>query len=529
MLSVLLLSACSGRQAAVPPPMMGWSSWNAFMTDISDTLIMRQADRMVSSGLSAAGYQYVNIDDGHFGWRDSRGRMTANPIRFPGGMPRVTRHIHALGLKAGIYSDGGCNTCGSIHNGDSYGVGAGLFGHDAEDADLYFNEWGFDYIKIDYCGGHRSGLDPKERYLRIRQVIDSVARHPVRVNVCLGRFPGTWVAEAGNSWRVGRDIFTAWKHVAYEMGKNLYLSAYAGNGRYNDMDMLVVGYADRHSPLPEGDGYIPFCEEEAHFGLWCIMASPLMLGCDLACLPENTRKLVTNPELIAVNQDPLGLQAHVVLHRAGTYVLAKDVRVRHGRRQAVALYNPTDEAAGFDVPAALLGYPGKMHVRDLLHRKNLGRMEAIRMTVPPHGARILSVRGRGRQDACVYEAEWGYIPAFNDIGRGGARYVKSGEASCGAVVRGLGGSGDNCLCWRDVWQRKGGDRILELHYRAEAPCSLTLLVNGVAQELELPATEGFGSVSARIRLARGDNEISLGNENETVPADIDAIRIVAVR
>ena len=346
----VLAAACTQAPTAVTPPAMGWSSWNAFMTDISDTLIMQQADLMVSTGLAAAGYDHINIDDGYFGPRGENGRMSENPVRFPGGMRPVVDHIHSLGLKAGIYSDAGDNTCGSGYNDDFYGFGAGFWGHEAQDAQVYFNDWNFDFIKIDFCGGKHLKLDTKERYMRIREVIDSVSTHPVEVNICRWHYPGTWVNQAGDSWRISGDIAPEWPFVTYIMEMNMYLSAYAGGGRYNDMDMLVVGYAGRPSMLRRGNG-MTFAEEEAHFGLWCIMSSPLMIGCDLAYLPEDTRALVTNPELVAVNQDPLGLQPHVVQHEGNGYVFVKDVKALRGLERAVALYNPSEEAVLFDVPA----------------------------------------------------------------------------------------------------------------------------------------------------------------------------------
>ena len=152
----LIVSCTSHQPQAVKPPLMGWSSWNAYMVDISDSIIIHQANLIVKRGLKDAGYGNVNIDDGFFGYRDQRGYMIPHPQRFPGGsaqMRSISDHIHSLGLKAGIYSDAGDNTCGSSYNKDLNGIGAGLWMHDVQDADQYFNNWNFDFIKIDYCGG----------------------------------------------------------------------------------------------------------------------------------------------------------------------------------------------------------------------------------------------------------------------------------------------------------------------------------------------------------------------------------------
>ena len=518
---VVIAAACGNKHEAVQPPMMGWASWNAFMIDISDTLIMQQADLMVSTGLADAGYKYVNIDDGHFGFRDAQGMMTPNPIRFPGGLRPVADHIHSLGLKAGIYSDAGDNTCGSGFNKDIYGMGAGLWGHEIQDAQTYFNDWDFDFIKIDFCGGNHLQLPEKERYLRIREVIDSVSAHPVKINICRWHYPGTWAPEAGDSWRISGDIFPEWRSVVYVMNKNMYLSAYTGNGKYNDMDMLVVGYGNKQSGLLRGTG-LTFQEEEAHFGLWCMMSSPLMLGCDLAYLPEDTRALVTNPELIAINQDPLGIQPQVVQFDGVGYVLVKDLKVHRGKERAVALYNPSDKEHHFECPLELLAFEGEIKLRDAILRKDLGNVKSISMTLPAHSARIVTFKGLQGIEQKEYEAEWGFIPAYNDIGRGGAKYVLTDGASCGAVVSGLGGSEENSL-ELDVHRFKGGKWNAELVYSSGEPGNVTIDVNGSCQKLELPATEGFASVPVVLKLHRGCNKVRIINAEESIPAAIDKL------
>ena len=521
--AVIAAAACSQHDYKVEPPMMGWSSWNAFMIDISDTLIMQQADLLKSTGLADAGFKYVNIDDGFFGFRNTEGMMTANPVRFPGGMPPVTEHIHSLGLKAGIYSDAGDNTCGSGFNQDIYGMGAGLWGHEIQDAQVYFNDWNFDFIKIDFCGGNHLKLPEKERYLHIREVIDSVSTHPVKVNICRWHYPGTWVSEAGDSWRISGDIFPEWRSVVYVMDKNMYLSAYTGGGRYNDMDMLVVGYGNKRSGLTRGTG-MTFQEEEAHFGLWCIMSSPLMLGCDLAYLPEDTRALVTNPELIAINQDPLGIQPQVVQYDGVGYVLVKDLKIHRGKERAVALYNPSDAPHLFECPLELLAFEGKVKLRDALRREDLGSVDRISMNLPAHSARILTLKGAKGIEQKSYEAEWGFIPAYNDIGKGGAKYVRTEGASCGAVVKGLGGSEENRL-ELDVHRFKGGKWNAELVYCSSEACRLKVDVNGKGQTLELPATEGFASAPLVLKLHRGCNKIRLISDETEIPALIDCLII----
>ena len=141
---------------AYDPPTMGWSSWNTYRVNISDKLIMKQADAMSRNGLKEVGYKYINIDDGYFGGRDASGELITHPVRFPNGLKQTVDHIHALGFKAGIYSDAGRNTCGSFWDKDSLGINVGFYGHDRQDADYFFKEIGFDFIKIDFCGGDTS-------------------------------------------------------------------------------------------------------------------------------------------------------------------------------------------------------------------------------------------------------------------------------------------------------------------------------------------------------------------------------------
>lgn len=203
-LTCLLSLGAYGHQ----PPMMGWSSWNTYRVNISDSLIMRQADAMVANGLKKVGYNYVNIDDGYFGGRDQQtGRLLVHPERFPQGLKPVVEHIHRLGLKAGIYSDAGRNTCGSIYDADTIGIGVGLYTHDQQDCDMFFRELGFDFIKVDYCGGkpHPKGdtlqLDEQTRYTEIAEAIRKTGRKDVRMNACRWDFPGTWVCHVAGSWR----------------------------------------------------------------------------------------------------------------------------------------------------------------------------------------------------------------------------------------------------------------------------------------------------------------------------------------
>ena len=523
-LAAILASSCCERPQGVKPPLMGWSSWNAYMVDISDSIITHQADLMVEKGLKEAGYRYVNIDDGFFGYRDERGYMVPHPERFPKGpegMRALVDHIHSLGLKAGIYSDAGDNTCGSSYNHDLNGLGAGLYGHDVVDAERYFNEWDFDFIKLDYCGGQNLKLDPEERYREIRRVIDSVATRHIRINVCRWNFPGTWVNGIGDSWRISADIRPVWKSIKYIVGKNLYLSAYAGNGNYNDMDMLAVGYNIKPSPFWEEGLGLSYTEEEAHFGIWCIMSSPLLLGCDIEYIPEETMKIITNPELIAINQDRLGLQAHVVQHVGETYVFAKDILEKWGNTRAVALYNPADTSMRFTLTPEEIEMTGTLTVRDLNLNADLGECSSIEMTLPPHSAKILKVSGE-RIEPTLYEAECGYCPDFTAIKGTGVKYVPMEGTSGRAVAMNLGGSESNCLEWRDVHSISGGEYELSLTIQyCEEATGLRISVNGEEKEIVSCglAKDGFYTLNTLAELNKGENCVRIWSETPLPAVD----------
>ena len=284
---------------AYDPPTMGWSSWNTYRVNISDKLIMKQADAMSRNGLKEVGYKYINIDDGYFGGRDASGELITHPVRFPNGLKQTVDHIHALGFKAGIYSDAGRNTCGSFWDKDSLGINVGFYGHDRQDADYFFKEIGFDFIKIDFCGGDAKqnfdqlGLDEQERFTAIHNAILATGRKDVRMNVCRWNFPGTWVHDVAFSWRISQDINPSWESVKNIIRQNLYLSAYASEGKYNDMDMLEIGRGMSEE------------EDKTHFGMWCIMSSPLLIGCDLTTISEKALRLLKNGKSKTLTLAPL--------------------------------------------------------------------------------------------------------------------------------------------------------------------------------------------------------------------------------
>lgn len=497
-------------------PTMGWSSWNTYRVNISDSLIRHQADCMVATGLSSAGYTYINIDDGFQGGRTAEGVLKINRHRFPNGLKPVVSYIHSLGLHAGIYSDAGRNTCGNYYDHDTLAVGVGLYGHDIDDARLYFRDLGFDFIKIDFCGGDakqntdRLQLDEQTRYTAIRQAIDSVAGHDVRMNVCRWNYPGTWVGRVADSWRTTSDISDDWKSVRSIIHDNLFLSAYSSEGHYNDMDMLEVG----RSLTDE--------EDRTHFGLWCIMESPLLIGCDLGSIRPATLRLLCNPELIALSQQYPHQQAYPVALSDGVHILVKDVEEPYGRHRAVAFYNPADEAAKATLKLSDVDLEGPVTVRNVMERKDEASINTNAMTVevPAHGCRIYVLSGQGRLDRERYEAECAYISDYQELwnnqARGTGIYEYDDHCSAGMKATWLGGKADNDLQWRSVYVHRG--KRAKLVFKCESEGSFAVSVNG--KDVATISAPSAGIYSIKATLLKGSNTVRLHNDSGRMP-DID--------
>ena len=522
-------------------PLMGWSSWNTFALDISEEIIVGVARTMATNGLKAAGYVYVNIDDGFFDGHGADGRLRMHPVRFPNGMKGTVDGIHALGMKAGTYSDAGANTCGS-EGGDRSGIGAGLYGHDAADCRLHFNELGFDFIKVDYCGGRKLKLDERTRYTEIADAIKATGRKDVRFNICRWAFPGTWAAEIAGSWRTTRDIRASWTSVRNIIAENLYLSAYASPGHFNDLDMLEVGQikgAVKSAFGKSGDTGMTRDEETTHFGMWCILSSPLVLGNDVRVIPPGTLKLVTNPYLVRMNQDPLGLQAYVAARDGEAYVLVKDAETRFGTARYVALYNAGETEHEFKVRARTLDLGGKVAAFDLVERADVGEFEdEVCVKVRPHAAKFYLFDAERRFDRAVYEAETAFLTDYSELdgtpygstascrAQGRAYYEAVTNASGGMAVVNLGGRETNDLIWKDVHISRAGHR--QLVFRCATPEERTFFVQvdgGEKRPLAVPATaDGFAEISLPVELRVGVHAIRLSNGVALMP-DIDRLTI----
>ena len=513
--------------ASAQGPTMGWSSWNTYGIHISDDLIRSQADAMVSTGLSEVGYDHVNIDDGFFGGRDtSTGELLIHPTRFPNGLKPVADYIHSKGLKAGIYSDAGANTCGNMWAGDEVGVNVGMYHYDQRDADFYFKECGFDFIKVDFCGGkatdNKQGLDldPQERYTAIWEAIKATGKD-VRMNACRWDYPGTWISDVAFSWRTTFDIYDSWKAVKDILAENLYLSAYCVNGRFNDMDMLEVG----RSMTDE--------EDKTHFGMWCIMNSPLLIGCDLTSIKKTTLALLKNKELIALNQDPLYQQAYIVALTNGCHVLVKDIEQKNGTKRAFAVYNPNDAQRAVTVKMADLCLGGRVQLRDVFEQRDLGEFtDQFSVTVPAHGTRIYVATAESRLERVRYEAETAFISDYqelknNEVEKTGI-YVSNTSFSAGYGAGWLGQSEQNDLVWREVYSPTGGKYELTIGFVSGENRNITVSVNGEEVETVVANGGSWSAVAQKkvvVQLSQGDNTIRLSNATGWMP-DIDYIDLV---
>ncbi|MGA6980040.1 MAG: glycoside hydrolase family 27 protein [Candidatus Sulfotelmatobacter sp.] len=347
-----------------PTPPMGWNSWNKFACNVNEQMIESMADAMVKSGMKDAGYQYVNIDDCWQVSRDASGNIVADPQRFPNGMKAVGDYIHSLGLKFGVYSDAGSKTCA--------GRPAGL-GHEYQDA-LQYAAWGVDYLKYDWC--NTTTQDAKASYANIRAALDASGR-PIVLSICewgTAR-PWLWGKEVGgNLWRTTGDIQDRWQgRIEWKPGDccsngvldivdlEAELYSYAGPGHWNDPDMLEVG-----------NGGMTDTENRSHFSLWAMLAAPLIAGNDLRDMRPEIHDILTNKEVIAVDQDPAGIQGKRVWKNGDLEVWAK--QMKDGSR-AVILLNRGKAQQEISAHWEDFGYPSQLSasVRDLWQHKDLGK------------------------------------------------------------------------------------------------------------------------------------------------------------
>ena len=377
---LVLLGIAHAQQTApiAPTPPMGWSTWNHYAHAISDKLIRDQADAMVASGMKDAGYLYVHIDGGWEGQRDAKG--TLHPIPTFPDMKALGAYIHSKGLKFGLYSGPGPVTCGGAE---------ASYGHEEQDAQM-FADWGVDYLKYDLCsfrmimerdsGGDltKANAMMKAAYEKMHQAILKTGR-PMLFSFCQYGDDAVWewgASVGGDMWRTTDDIKDDYDRMIDIANAQAGLAKYAGHGHWLDPDFLEVG-----------NGGMRFEEQKLHFSLWAIVAAPLMAGNDLTAMSNETRTILLNKEVIAVDQDPLGKPGDRVV-QAGS--LAVWTRPLAGGALAVALVNQLNAACPMTLKLADIGWTGPAAARDLWAHKDAGIIDTTyTVEVPRHGVVML--------------------------------------------------------------------------------------------------------------------------------------------
>jgi len=378
---VCLAIACSSlssvliaqdNQVCRTPP-MGWSTWNHFGCEISDGLIRSQADAMVSSGMKAAGYNYINIDGCWQGERDEEGIIHPN-VRFP-DMKALADYVHSKGLKIGIYSSPGPKDCQGF---------AGSYEHEERDART-FADWEFDFLKYDLCSYDGMG-DQFAAYKKMGEALKKTGR-PIVYSLCQYGMERVWLwglSVGGNLWRTTDDMRDSYYIMAeFGFGQN-GLEKFAGPGHWNDPDMLEIG-----------NGGMTEDEYKTQMSLWCILAAPLIAGNDLTRMTPETLAMLTNPEIIAVDQDSLGVQGHRVTQEGELEVWMKPLG--DGSR-AVGLFNRSWGPAPVTVNFQDIGLHESASVRDLWAKKDLGAFtKGYTAVVPKHGVVMIKAKQGANQ------------------------------------------------------------------------------------------------------------------------------------
>lgn len=360
------LQAQNLRLARTPP--MGWNSWNHFGCKVSDRIVRAQADAMIKNGMKAVGYTYVNIDDCWEGKRDAKGFIHPN-AKFP-NMKALAAYLHSKGLKLGIYSSPGPKTC------DGY---EGSYDHEYQDARTYA-EWGVDYLKYDWCSGrdvYRRDQIPAA-FKKMHEALQQAGRPIVYSIHGRGRVWFWGAAVGANLWRTTGDIKDNYARMALIGFGQSGLEKFAGPGHWNDPDMLEIG-----------NGGMSDREYRFHMTLWCLLAAPLIAGSDLTQLTPEDLKILTNPEVIAVDQDPAGVQGHRVWQQGPLEVWMKPLA---DGSKAVGLFNREQSTIRITVRFRNIGIGKVATVRDLWARKDLGKFHgSYSADVPEHGACLIKI------------------------------------------------------------------------------------------------------------------------------------------
>lgn len=380
-----------------PTPPMGWMTWNYFGTDINEKDIREMADAMVSSGMSKVGYQYIFIDDGWVGGRDNRNNIIADPKRFPSGIKAIADYVHTKGLKLGIYSDASPLTC------EGYTASLNFEEQDAKT----FAAWGVDYLKYDYCNAPEDSATAVARYKAIADALRKSGRD-IALGVCEWgmRKPWLWAGDAGGQlWRTTGDIRDKWINIDTSADgdtefnwngimntadQNAALYPYAGPGRWNDMDMLLVGLYGRKGPSSTKGGVgCTDTEYQTQMSLWCMMASPLAASNDLRNMNAATKNILLNEEIIAINQDMLGKQCIPKIKNNIWNVFLKPLQ---NGDVAVAIVNRNKNTAACTLNFSEIGLTDKYEIRDVWVHKVIGKGKKWHGNILSHETKVFRLK-----------------------------------------------------------------------------------------------------------------------------------------
>ena len=387
-LSFAAFAQTTPRNQLTPTPPMGWMTWNLFQGNISEQLIRETADAMVKEGFADAGYKYIFIDDEWQGGRDSKNNIIADPVKFPNGIKAVADYVHSKGLKLGIYSDAAQLTCA--------GYTASL-GFEEQDART-FASWGIDYLKYDYCNAPEDSATARQRYRTMAEALQKSGRDIV-LGICEwgSRNCEEWCEEVGGQlWRTTYDVRDMWKDIVKQGGRGILdiinetapLHKYARHGQWPDMDMLVVGLNGKGGPSSDLGGVGCSSDEyQTQMSIWCMMSSPLAMTNDLRNLTPDDRRILLNSEIIAINQDPLGIAAE---RKVNTDTHQIFVRPLSNGRHAIAIINTADTAQKLSADLNRLGIEGRHNLRDVWQHKTVAK-KASRWSgkVAPHATVVL--------------------------------------------------------------------------------------------------------------------------------------------
>ena len=359
-------------------PPMGWNTWNTFGEEINDRLIREAADKLIETGLADAGYRYVVIDDC---WalkeRDENGRMVPDPEKFPNGMKALSDYVHSKGLKFGMYTCAGTLTCAGY---------PGSYEYEYTDAQT-FADWGVDFLKYDFCF-HTPILDAKYLYRRMGTALANCGRE-ILFSACSWGEEETheWIKTTGaHMWRSTYDIHDAWAFVKRLILEQDRLHPYNGVGCFNDMDMLIVGMGGKGNVGVKG---CTFEEYRTHFTAWCLMGSPLMIGCDIRNMSRETLELLSNPEAIAINQDERCCQPYRIKSYGETGDCRVYVRMLSNGDFAIGVFNLGETDAMFAFNFDEIGVPKACGKQPVLKEIWSGKETILpnatmRLTLKPH-------------------------------------------------------------------------------------------------------------------------------------------------